>query len=271
MLVQFNVIHVIQALIAGIFTWFMTALGASTIFLAKDINRKFLDVMLGFAAGIMIAAIFWSMLAPAVYIAAQRNIMPWFPAAVGFLAGGIFLRILDKFLPHLQLDSPIEKAEGVKTSWQRTTLLTLAMALHNLPEGLAIGVAFGAITLGNSSTALPAAIALTIGMGIQDVPEGMAVAMPLRREGLSRFKSFWYGQLSGIVEPIGAVIGAAAVILTNSLLPYALAFAAGAMFFIVIEEIVPESQSGGYGDLATMGTIVGFVIMMILDVAFTSY
>jgi len=249
----------------------MTALGASTIFLTKDINRTFLALMLGFAAGVMNAAIDWSMLAPAMAIAVNRNIIPWLPAAVGFLAGGIFLRILDRVLPHLQLDSPIEKAEGVKTSWQRTTLLTLAMALHNLPEGLAIGVAFGAIAAGNSSATLPAAVALTIGMGIQDIPEGIAVAMPLRREGLSRFKSFWYGQLSGIVEPIGAVIGATAVILTNSLLPYALAFAAGAMFFIVIEEIIPESQSGGHGDLATMGTIVGFVLMMVLDVAFTSY
>ncbi len=247
----------------------MTALGASTIFLTKDVNRKFLDVMLGFAAGIMAAAIYWSMLAPAIQIAVDRNIIPWIPAAVGFLAGGIFLRILDRVLPHLQLDSPIDQAEGIKTSWQRTTLLTLAMALHNLPEGLAIGVAFGAITAGNSSSTLPAAVALAIGIGIQDIPEGMAVAMPLRREGLSRFKSFWYGQLSGIVEPIGAVIGATAVILTNSLLPYALAFAAGAMFFIVIEEIIPESQRGGHGDLATMGTIVGFVIMMILDVAFS--
>ncbi|MDD5454963.1 MAG: ZIP family metal transporter [Candidatus Ratteibacteria bacterium] len=271
MLAQFNVIHIVQALIAGIFTWLMTALGASAIFLTKDINRKFLDVMLGFAAGVMAAAIYWSMLAPAMEIAIKRNITPWIPVAIGFLAGGIFLRILDRILPHLQLENPIEKAEGLKTSWQRTTLLILAMALHNLPEGLALGVAFGAIVAGDSSSTLPAAIALTIGIGIQDIPEGMAIAMPLRREGFSRFKSFWYGQLSGIVEPIGAVIGAAAVIFTTSLLPYALAFAAGAMFFIVIEEIIPESQRGGHGDLATMGTIAGFVLMMILDVAFGSY
>jgi len=272
-LINPHAIHILQALVAGIFTWAMTALGASTIFLTKNINRKFLDLMLGFAAGIMIAAIFWSMLMPSIAISVQRHITPfWFPAAVGFLAGGIFLRILDKVLPHLQLDSPIEKAEGVKTSWQRTTLLVLAMALHNLPEGLAIGVAFGAIIAGDSSSiTMQAAVALTIGIGIQDIPEGMAVAMPLRREGLSRFKSFWYGQLSGIVEPIGAVIGATAVILTHSILPYALAFAAGAMFFIVIEELIPESQHGGHGDLATMGTIVGFTLMMILDVAFGGY
>lgn len=270
MLGQVHFIQVIQALLAGIFTWFMTALGASTVFLTKDINRKFLDVMLGFAAGVMAAAIFWSMLAPAVEIAIKRNITSWIPAAVGFLSGGIFLRILDRLLPHLQLNAPLEKAEGIKTSWKRTTLLVLAMALHNLPEGLAIGVAFGAATVGNVST-LHAAIALAIGIGIQDIPEGMAVSMPLRRERISRFKSFWYGQLSGIIEPIGAIIGVTAVILVNSILPYALGFAAGAMFFIVVEEIIPESQRGGHGDLATMGTMVGFTLMMILDIAFSGY
>jgi ZIP family zinc transporter len=259
---------IIQALIAGILTWGMTALGASVVFLTKEINRKFLDVTLGFAAGIMTAAICWSMLVPAMAIAAKRGIPSWFPAAVGFLAGGIFLRGIDRLLPHLQLGYPVEKAEGIKTPWRRTTLLILAMGLHNLPEGLAIGVAFGAIAAGNSYATLQAAVALAIGIGIQDFPEGMAVSMPLRREGLSRLKSFWYGQLSGFVEPIAAVIGAAAVILTQAILPYALAFAAGAMFFIVVEEIIPESQQGGNADLATMGTIVGFVLMMILDVAF---
>lgn len=259
---------IIQALIAGILTWGMTALGASVVFLTKEINRKFLDVALGFAAGIMTAAICWSMLVPAMAIAAKRGIPSWFPAAVGFLAGGIFLRGIDRLLPHLQLGYPVEKAEGIKTPWRRTTLLILAMGLHNLPEGLAIGVAFGAIAAGNSYATLQAAVALAIGIGIQDFPEGMAVSMPLRREGLSRLKSFWYGQLSGFVEPIAAVIGAAAVILTQAILPYALAFAAGAMFFIIVEEIIPESQQGGNADLATMGTIVGFVLMMVLDVAF---
>ncbi len=263
-----NIHPIIQALIAGIVTWGMTAFGASAVFLTKEINRKFLDVMLGFAAGVMVAAVYWSMLAPAIEIAVKRHILPWLPAAVGFLIGGIFLRGIDRLLPHLQLGFPMEKAEGIKTRWHRTTLLILAMGLHNLPEGLAIGVAFGAIAIGNSSATLQAAVALTIGIGIQDIPEGMAVSMPLRRDGISRPKSFWYGQLSGIVEPIAAVIGAAAVILTQSILPYALAFAAGAMFFIIVEEIIPESQQGGNADLATMGTIVGFVLMMILDVAF---
>lgn len=263
-----NIHPVIMAFIAGLVTWAMTGFGASAVFLARDINRKFLDVMLGFAAGVMTAAIYWSMLAPAMEIAAKRHIPPWFPAAVGFLAGGIFLRGIDRLLPHLELGSPVEKAEGIRTHWRRTTLLILAMSLHNFPEGLAIGVAFGAIAAGNSSVTLQAAIALAIGIGIQDIPEGMAVSMPLRRDGISRLKSFWYGQLSGIVEPIAAVIGAAAVILTQSILPYALAFAAGAMFFIIVEEIIPESQQGGNADLATMGTIVGFVVMMILDVAF---
>ena len=263
-----NIHPVIMAFIAGLVTWAMTAFGAAAVFLVKEINRRFLDVMLGFAAGVMSAAIYWSMLAPAIEIAAKRGILPWLPAAAGFLVGGIFLRGIDRILPHLQLGSPIEKTEGIKTRWHRTTLLILAMSLHNLPEGLAIGVAFGAIATGNSYATLQAAIALAIGIGIQDIPEGMAVSMPLRRDGISRPKSFWYGQLSGIVEPIAAVIGAAAVILTQSILPYALAFAAGAMFFIVVEEIIPESQRGGNADLATMGTIVGFVLMMILDVAF---
>ena len=263
-----NIHPVIQAFIAGIFTWAMTAFGASAVFLAKDINRKLLDVMLGFAAGVMTAAIYWSMLAPAMEIATTRHTPPWFPAAAGFLVGGIFLRSIDKILPHLQFGVPIEKAEGIKTPWRRTTLLILAMTLHNLPEGLAIGIAFGAIAAGSSPATLQAAVALAIGIGIQDIPEGLATSVPLRRDGVSRFKSFWYGQLSGIVEPVAAVIGAIAVILAHSILPYTLAFAAGAMFFIVVEEIIPESQQGGNADLATMGTIVGFVLMMILDVAF---
>jgi len=264
-----NMHPVLQAFIAGIFTWGMTALGAAAVFLAKDISRKTLDVMLGFAAGVMSAAVYWSMLAPALKIAASRHLIPWVPVAVGFLLGGFFLRGIDKILPHLQLGSPIEKAEGIKTHWRRPTLLILAMILHNIPEGLAIGVAFGAINVISSGTTLQAAIALVIGIGIQDIPEGLAISVPLRREGLSRGRSFWYGQLSGIIEPVGSVIGALTVILAQSILPYALAFAAGAMFFIIVEEIIPESQRGGNAALATMGTIAGFVVMMILDVAFS--
>ena len=264
-----NIHPIIQALIAGLATWVMTGLGAAAVFLTKEINRKFLDVMLGFASGVMAAAVYWSMLAPAVAIAAARNLPPWLPAAVGFLAGGIFLRIIDRIIPHLQFDFPIEEAEGIKTPWRRSTLLVLAMTVHNIPEGLAIGVAFGAIAVAPSTATLHTAIALAIGIGIQDIPEGLAVSMPLRREGLSRLKSFWYGQLSGIVEPVACIVGAGAVILTQSLLPYTLSFAAGAMFFIIVEELIPESQRGGNTDLATMGAMVGFAVMMVLDIAFT--
>lgn len=263
-----NMHPIIQAFIAGSFTWAMTAVGAAAVFLTKDISRKILDVMLGFAAGVMSAAVYWSMLAPALKIAAARHLISWLPAAVGFLLGGFVLRGIDRILPHLQFGSPMEKAEGIKTHWRRPTLLILAMTLHNIPEGLAIGIAFGAIAVNSSSVALQTAIALAIGIGIQDIPEGLAVSVPLRREGIPRLKSFWYGQLSGIVEPIASVIGALAVILAQSILPYTLAFAAGAMFFIIVEEIIPESQRGGNAALATMGTIVGFVAMMILDVAF---
>jgi ZIP family zinc transporter len=224
--------------------------------------------MLGFAAGVMLAAIYWSMLAPAIKIATIKSLPSWFPAGVGFIVGGFFLRIIDKILPHLQLDSPIDQAEGVKTHWHRRTLIILAMTLHNIPEGLALGVAFGAITVSPSVATLQSAIALAIGIGIQDIPEGLATSLPIRREKISCLKSFWYGQLSGIIEPVAAVIGAITVILVQSILPYILGFAAGAMFFIVIEELIPESQHGGNADLATMGTIVGFVVMMILDVAF---
>jgi ZIP family zinc transporter len=264
-----NIHPVVLALIAGLVTWGMTALGAAVVFVSKEINRKFLDVMLGFAAGVMSAAVYWSMLAPAIEIARSRHMLPWLVLSIGFLSGGIFLRIIDRILPHLEFDFPIEKAEGIKTSWQQTTLLVLAMTLHNIPEGLAIGIAFGAISVGCPSATLQAAVALAIGIGIQDIPEGLAVSLPLRRRGISPLKSFWYGQLSGIVEPLASIIGAAAVISSQSILPYTLAFAAGAMFFIVVEEIIPESQRGGHPDLATMGTIVGFVVMMILDLAFT--
>jgi ZIP family zinc transporter len=259
---------VILALAAGLFTWGMTALGAATVFLTKEINRKLLDVMLGFAAGIMLAAVYWSMLLPAMEIAKARHLPVWLPATVGFLLGGVLLRIIDRILPHLEFGVPIDKAEGIKTHWHRSTLLVLAMTLHNIPEGLAIGIAFGALAANSSTATLQAAIALAIGIGIQDIPEGLAVSLPLRRDRVSRLRSFWYGQLSGFVEPVGAVIGAGMVILIQSILPYTLAFAAGAMFFIVVEELIPESQRGGHPDLATMGTIVGFVLMMLLDLAF---
>jgi ZIP family zinc transporter len=254
--------------VATSFTWFLTALGAAGVFLTKSVSKKVLDIMLGFAAGVMIAASYWSLLAPALQMAEQQGGPAWLPAAVGFLLGGICLRLIDKILPHLHLYAPVEKAEGIETTWRRTTLLILAITLHNIPEGLAVGVAFGAVATGLPAATLPAAIALAVGIGIQNFPEGMAVAMPLRREGVSRLKSFWYGQLSAVVEPVAGVIGAAAVLAARPILPYALAFAAGAMIFVVVEEVVPESQAGGHADSATMGLMVGFTVMMILDVAF---
>ncbi len=259
---------VIQALLATCFTWAMTALGAATVFTARDISRRVLDTMLGFAGGVMIAASYWSLLAPAIKLSEGKDTPAWVPAVTGFLLGGIFLRVIDKVLPHLHLGFATEEAEGVKTSWQRSTLLVVAITLHNIPEGLAVGVAFGALAAGLPSTTLGTAIALAIGIGIQNFPEGLAVSVPLRREGMSRRKSFWYGQLSAIVEPIAGVIGAAAVIIAMPILPYALSFAAGAMIFVVIEEVVPEAQRGGNTDLATMGGMVGFAVMMLLDVAF---
>ena len=263
-----NLHPVIQALLATCFTWAVTALGAAVVFTARDISRRVLDAMLGFAGGVMIAASYWSLLAPAIEMSEGKDIPSWVPAVAGFLVGGIFLRGIDKVLPHLHVGFPVEEAEGVKTRWHRSTLLVLAITLHNIPEGLAVGVAFGALAAGLPEASFGAAVALAIGIGIQNFPEGLAVSMPLRREGMSRRKSFWYGQLSAIVEPIAGVIGAAVVIVAQPILPYALAFAAGAMIFVVIEEVVPESQRGGNTDLATMGGMVGFAVMMLLDVAF---
>jgi ZIP family zinc transporter len=262
-----NLNHIIQALIATGFTWFVTALGAGLVFLFKTMNRKVLDGMLGFAGGVMIAASFWSLLAPAIEMAEESGVPAWLPAVVGFILGGAFLRLVDRFLPHLHLGEPIENAEGVKTSWQRSILLVLAITLHNIPEGLAVGVAFGAIASGAPSATLGGAIALALGIGIQNFPEGTAVSVPLHREGLSRLKSFWFGQLSGVVEPVAGVLGAALVILMKPILPYALAFAAGAMIFVVVEEVIPESQGSGNTHIATLGAMVGFTVMMMLDVA----
>jgi ZIP family zinc transporter len=263
-----NLHPIMQALLATLFTWLMTAIGAAIVFIAKDISRKVLDGMLGFASGVMIAASYWSLLAPAIEMMEGGEFPAWFPAVTGFLIGGIFLRGIDRVLPHLHINFPIEEAEGIKTAWQRSVLLVLAITLHNIPEGLAVGVAFGAVAANIPSATLSGAITLAIGIGIQNFPEGLAVSMPLRREGMSRLKSFWYGQLSAIVEPISGVIGATAVIIAQPLLPYALGFAAGAMIFVVVEELIPESQRGGNTDFATMGTMIGFAIMMLLDVAF---
>jgi ZIP family zinc transporter len=258
---------VLQALIATLFTWSVTALGAAFVFFFKSINRKVLDGMLGFAAGVMIAASYWSLLAPAIEMAEGGSLPAWFPATTGFLMGGFFLWIIDKILPHLHLGFPRQEAEGIKTSWHRSVLLVLAITLHNIPEGLAVGVAFGALASELPSATLGGAIALALGIGIQNFPEGTAVAVPLRREGFTRLRSFWYGQLSGFVEPIAGVLGAIAVIFIKPILPYALAFAAGAMIFVVVEELIPESQLEKNTDIATMGAMGGFAVMMTLDVA----
>jgi ZIP family zinc transporter len=258
---------VVQALVATLFTWFLTALGAGLVFFFKHINRKVLDSMLGFAAGVMIAASYWSLLAPAIEMAEDGNLPAWVPATAGFLMGGFFLWIIDKILPHLHLGFPMEEAEGIKTSWHRSVLLVLAITLHNIPEGLAVGVAFGALASDLPAASLAGAVALALGIGIQNFPEGTAVSVPLRREGFSRLKSFWYGQLSGFVEPMAGVVGALAVILVKPVLPYALAFAAGAMIYVVVEELIPESQLEKNTDIATMGAMGGFAVMMALDVA----
>tara|TARA_B100000745_G_scaffold151626_1_gene99167 strand:- start:284 stop:1093 length:810 start_codon:yes stop_codon:yes gene_type:complete len=254
-----------QALAAGLFTWGMTAAGAGLVFFFKEVDRKILDGMLGFAAGVMIAASFWSLLAPAIAHSEESN--PFLggvvPVLFGFLLGGVCMRLIDIYLPHLHPGAPPEETEGIKTTWHRSMLLISAITLHNIPEGLAVGVAFGAAASGDG---IGAAIALAIGIGLQNFPEGAAVSLPLRREGLSRKESFWWGQLSALVEPIAAVLGAAVVVYMDPLLPYALAFAAGAMIFVVVEELVPEAHRGGNGDVATMGVMVGFSVMMVLDV-----
>lgn len=258
---------ILLALGATLFTWALTALGASMVFFFKTINKKILNSMLGFAAGVMIAASFWSLLKPAIEMSEEAGTRGWIPAVTGFLAGGAFLLIIDKILPHLHMGLSIDKAEGIKTSWQRSVLLVLAITLHNIPEGLAVGVAFGALAHNPDAGMLAGAVVLAIGIGIQNFPEGAAVSIPLRREGFSRLKAFNYGQLSGIVEPIAGVLGAYLVLTMTPLLPYALSFAAGAMIFVVVEELIPESQQGHETDLSTIGAMLGFATMMVLDVA----
>ncbi len=257
----------LQALIATLFTWGLTALGASLVFFFKSMKRSLLDGMLGFTGGVMIAASYWSLLAPAIEMTEAKGGISWLPPAIGFVTGALFLFALDKILPHLHINFDENQKEGVQTNWHRTTLLVLAITLHNIPEGLAVGVLFGGAAAGFEGASLGAAIALAIGIGIQNFPEGIAVSMPLRRQGVSRFKSFWYGQLSAIVEPFAGVLGAVAVMQFEPILPYALSFAAGAMIYVVIEEVVPETQQDKYTDIATIGFIIGFTVMMILDVA----
>ena len=258
---------VLAAFYASLFTWVLTALGASLVFLFKGMNRGLLDGMLGFTGGGMVGASFWSLLAPAIEMSPGEGFVKVIPATVGFGLGAFFLFGLDKILPHLHINFKESEKEGVKSPWHRTTLLVSAITMHNIPEGLAVGVLFGGVAAGITEATVGGAVALALGIGIQNFPEGIAVSMPLRRQGVSRFKSFWYGQMSAIVEPIAAVIGALMVTFFTPILPYALAFAAGAMIFVVVEEVIPETQRDQYTDIATLGFIAGFIIMMNLDVA----
>ena len=253
------------AFYATIFTWLMTALGASLVFFVKKLNRMVLDGLLGFTGGVMVAASFWSLLSPGIEMSPGEGFIKVLPASIGFALGALFIFLLDKILPHIHIN--FKDSEGIKTPWHKTTLLVLAITPHNIPEGLAVGVLFGGVSLGLPEATISGAVVLALGIGIQNFPEGVAVSMPMRRLGASRIKSFWYGQLSAIVEPIAAILGAFAVTFFSPLLPYALSFAAGAMIFVVIEEVIPETQQDKYTDFATMGFILGFIIMMSLDVA----
>ena len=257
---------VLAALVATTFTWLMTALGAALVFPFKTMNRRMFDGMLGFTGGVMVAASFWSLLAPAIEMSGGEGFEKIGPSALGFGLGALFIFALDRLTPHLHINFKKEEAEGPPTDWHRTTLLVLAITLHNIPEGLAVGVLFGGAALGLDGASTAGAVALAIGIGIQNFPEGLSVSMPLRRDGVSRRKAWWYGQLSAIVEPIAGVVGAFAVMSMRPILPYALAFAAGAMMYVVIEEVIPETQRDKYTDVATLGFIVGFIVMMSLDV-----
>ena len=258
---------VLAAFYASLFTWILTALGASLVFFFKGMNRGLLDGMLGFTGGVMVAASFWSLLAPGIAMSPGEGFVKVLPSAIGFGLGALFLYGLDKILPHLHINFKESEKEGIKSPWHRTTLLVSAITMHNIPEGLAVGVLFGGVAAGIPEATIGGAVALALGIGIQNFPEGIAVSMPLRRQGVSRFKSFWYGQLSAVVEPVAAVFGALAVTFFTPILPYALAFAAGAMIFVVVEEVIPETQRDKYTDIATLGFIGGFIVMMTLDVA----
>lgn len=267
-----NIIHyfesinpILAALYATLFTWSITALGAAFVFFFKSYNKNIMDSMLGFTGGVMVAASIWSLLIPAIDMSEGERFMKVMPSVIGFLLGAGFLYAIDKIIPHLHIH--FKKVEGVKTAWQKTTLMILAITLHNIPEGLAVGVLFGGVAAGIPEASIAGAVSLAVGIGLQNFPEGIAVSMPLRRMGMSRRKSFFYGQLSAIVEPIAGVLGALAVTFFDPLLPYALAFAAGAMLFVVVEEVIPEAQQNKNSDLSTLGFILGFIVMMSLDVA----
>lgn len=257
---------ILAALMATTFTWLLTAAGASLVFFFKELHRRILDGMLGFTGGVMVAASCFGLLIPAIDMTGEEGLAGVMPAAIGFLVGALFLFALDKLTPHLHINFDRSEAEGPQTDWHRTTLLVMAITLHNIPEGLAVGVMFGGAAAGIEGATIGGAIALALGIGIQNFPEGIAVSMPLRRQGVSRGRSFWFGQLSAIVEPVAGVVGAVAVLTIQPLLPYALAFAAGAMIYVVVEEVIPETQRDKYTDVATLGFVLGFVLMMVMDV-----
>lgn len=264
---------VLQAFLAGLFTWGCTIVGSAVVFFFKTVSRKLLDIMMGFAAGVMIAASFWSLLQPSIeYAKGNYGVWSWMPAALGFLLGGLFLRFIDAVVPHLHLSKKdVSEAESLpehsRNKLSKTALLFLAITIHNFPEGLAVGVAFGALSSNSSPEVFIGAVGLALGIGLQNVPEGAALSIPIRTDGESRLKAFYWGSMSAIVEPIGAVLGAYAVMTMTAILPYALSFAAGAMIFVVVEELIPDSQTNGNTDVATLGLMVGFVLMMVLDVA----
>ena len=243
-----------------------TTLGSAMVFLMKNkMNTKVQKLLLGFASGVMIAASIWSLITPSIEMAEEQGIVSWIPAAIGFLFGIIFLLVLDSIIPHLHLNS--KKPEGIKAKLKNTTMMVLAVTLHNIPEGMAVGVVFAGVLAQNTTITLAGAFALSIGIAIQNFPEGAIISMPLKNEGMSKSKAFLYGTLSGIVEPIGAIITILLTGIVTPILPYLLSFAAGAMIYVVVEELIPESQAGEHSNIGTIGVAIGFVIMMILDIA----
>lgn len=255
-----------QVMIGLLIPFLGTTLGAATVFLMKnEMNKKVEKILLGFASGVMIAAVIWSLIIPSIDMAEEQGKVPWIPAAIGFLLGIIFLLILDHLIPHLHLES--DKPEGIKSKLKKTTMMVFAVTLHNIPEGMAAGITFAGAILGNTGITIAGAMALAIGIAIQNFPEGAIISMPLKSEGMSKSKAFLYGTLSGIVEPIGAIITILLINTVIPVLPYLLSFAAGAMIYVVVEELIPESQAGEHSNIGTIGVAIGFVIMMILDVA----
>lgn len=261
-----NMHPALLALLGTGFTFLMTVLGAATVFFfKKEINLNITKIFLGFAAGVMIAASVWSLLIPAIEMANEQGIQGWIPAAGGFILGGLFLFALDNLLPHLHTNS--DEPEGMKSNFKKSTMLVLAVTLHNIPEGMAVGLAFGMAAQTTGSVTIAGAIALAIGMGLQNFPEGAAISLPLKNAGLSNKKSFIFGSLSGIVEPIAGVIAVFIVGSLTSIMPWLLSFAAGAMIYVVVEELIPEAHLGEHSHFGTTGVMLGFMIMMILDVA----